>query len=417
MSAKPSTTSPPSSTAVAEQLASPSTSSSTAQMASAGGVDASQLIDAVRMLGARGLYGLVWLDEQLVARRRFGTMADFVPLGEVVTDSVTPLMGFDDQIQALITHPDNRLEMPNVAIMSSADEPTSRMNLHIYWIERERQFLLLVSQVLSTGDLEIGLAQQVRKRMMVEAELASKSRELAVANQELTRANRDLAEFAYIISHDLKAPLRAMRYFSDDLELSLDSPVDAPGRQDPKVHLAAIRAQSKRMAAMLTELLAYSKIGRKVEAIDRIDTRALVERLIQSVPREPTMQVSIAGEWPVLDTLAAPLDLVLRNLVSNAVLHHDRSVGAIVVRALMQRQSLRIDVSDDGPGIAKDHQEAIFLPFRTLSENQSDNHHGIGLALVRKTIDVVGARLDVISDPQQQRGTTFRVEWPLAILT
>jgi signal transduction histidine kinase len=129
------------------------------------------------------------------------------------------------------------------------------------------------------------------------------------------------------------------------------------------------------------------------------------------------MQVTLAGEWPVLDTLAAPLDLVLRNLVANAVLHHDRSVGAIVVSAAMQRQALRIDVADDGPGIAKAHQEAIFLPFRTLSENQSDDHHGIGLALVRKTIDVVGARLDVISDPSVQRGTTFRVEWPLAILT
>jgi signal transduction histidine kinase len=413
MSVKPSTTSPPSSTAVDEHTASPAGP----QMASAGGVDASQLMDAIRMLGARGLYGLVWIDEQLIARRRFGTMADFVPLDEVVTDSVTPLMGFDEQIQALITHPDNRLEMPNVAIMSSADEPAARMNLHIYWIERERQFLLLVSQVLSTGDLEIGLAQQVRKRMMVEGELASKSRELAVANAELTRANRDLAEFAYIISHDLKAPLRTMRYFSDDLELALDSPSDTPGWQDPKVHLAAIRSQSRRMASMLTELLAYSKIGRKVEAIDRIDTRALVTRLIQSVPHSATMQLSIAGDWPVLDTLAAPLDLVLRNLVTNAVLHHDRSVGNIVVTATMQRQALQIDVADDGPGIQKAHQEAIFLPFRTLSENQSDDHHGIGLALVRKTIDVVGARLDVISDPAVQRGTTFRVEWPLAILT
>ena len=386
-------------------------------MASSGGVDPTQLLDAVRMLGARGLYGLVWLDEQLVARRRVCTMADFVPLGQAVTDSVTPLIGFDEQIQALITHPDSRLEMPNVAIMTSADEPTTRMNFHIYWIETERQFLMLVSQVLSTGDLEIGLALQVRKRMMVEAELASKSRELAVSNAELMRANRDLAEFAYIISHDLKAPLRAMRYYSDDLELALDSPADAPGREDPRVHLASIRAQSRRMAAMLTELLAYSKIGRKVEAIDRIDTRALVERLVKSIPHAPALKITVSGDWPVLDTLAAPLDLVLRNLVSNAVLHHDRTVGAIVISAAMQRHALRIDVADDGPGILKAHQESIFLPFRTLSESQSGDHHGIGLALVRKTVDVVGARLDVISDPSVQRGTTFRLNWPLAILT
>jgi signal transduction histidine kinase len=388
-----------------------------AQLAPVAGLDPSSLIDAVRLLGARGLYGLVWLDEQLIARRRFGTMADFVPLGEAVTDSLTPLIGFEEQIEALITHPDSRLEMPNVAIMSHPDEPTKRMNLHVYWIERERQFLLLVSQVLSTGDLEIGLAQQVRKRMMVEAELASKSRELAVANSELTRANRDLAEFAYIISHDLKAPLRAMRYFSDDLEQALDAEPGTPDVSDPRVHLAAIRAQSRRMASMLTELLAYSKIGRKVEAIDRIDTRGLVDRLVQSIPRAPTMRVTVSGDWPVLDTLGAPLDLVLRNLVANAVLHHDRAEGRIVITATPQRTALRIDVADDGPGIQRDHQESIFLPFRTLKPEASNDHHGIGLALVRKTVDVVGAHLEVISDPPTARGTTFRLDWPLSILT
>jgi signal transduction histidine kinase len=386
-------------------------------MLPAGAVDVASLINALLLLGGRRLFGLVWLDDKLVAQRRFGTLADFVPLGAAVTDSVTPLIGFEEQIYALVKQPGRQLEMPNVAIMTGPDEPTERINLHIYWIEQQRQYLLLVSQVLSTGDLEIGLALQVRKRMMVEAELASKSRELFVANAELTRANRDLAEFAYIISHDLKAPLRAMRYFAEDLELALDAPPDAPERIDPRVHLAAIRAQSKRMAAMLTELLAYSKIGRKIEAIDHVDTKGLIERLVQSIPRGPTMQISIAGDWPVLDTLAAPLDLVLRNLVTNAVLHHDRAAGHVIVSAELKRQALVIDVTDDGPGIPRDHQESIFLPFRTLAEAPTDDHHGIGLALVRKTVDVVNARLEVISDPAIRRGTTFRLDWPLAILT
>jgi signal transduction histidine kinase len=403
MSGKHSTISPPPSTAAADSR----------QLAPVGGIDATALLDAIKLLGARGLYGLVWLDERLTALRRFGTMADFVPLGEVVTDSLTPLMGYDEQIHGLRTLPESRMEIPNVAIMSSADEPATRMNMHVYWIERDKQFLLLVSQVLSTGDLEIGLAQQVRQRMMVEAELVAKSRELQLANAELTRVNRDLAEFTYIISHDLKAPMRAMRYFADDLELSLDD----PGTGDPRVHLANIRSQSKRMASMLTELLAYSKIGRKIEAVDRIDTRALVERLVASVPHAPAIQLVVGGDWPVLDTLAAPLDLVLRNLVTNAVLHHDRSSGRIEITGRMKRQAFEIDVADDGPGIAKAHQEAIFLPFRRLSETTSEDHHGIGLALVRRTVDSVGARLDVISDPAFKRGTTFRLDWPLVILS
>jgi signal transduction histidine kinase len=396
MSGKPSTISPPRSTAAV-----------TAEK------EAAALLEAVNLLGARGLYGLVWLDQRLVALRRFGIMADFVPLGEAVTDSLTPLMGYDEQILGLRTLPDSRMEIPNVAIMSSATEPAKRMNMHVYWIERDKQFLLLVSQVLSTGDLEIGLAQQVRQRMMVEAELVAKSRELQLANAELTRVNRDLAEFTYIISHDLKAPLRAMRYFADDLELSLDDP--AAG--EPRGHLDNIRSQSKRMASMLTELLAYSKIGRKIEAVDKVDTRSMIERLVASVPHAPAIQLVISGDWPVLDTLVAPLDLVLRNLVTNAVLHHDRAFGRVEITARLKRQALEIDVTDDGPGIASGHQEAIFLPFRTLSETASEDHHGIGLALVRRTVDSVGARLDVISDPAVKRGTTFRLDWPLVIQT
>jgi signal transduction histidine kinase len=99
------------------------------------------------------------------------------------------------------------------------------------------------------------------------------------------------------------------------------------------------------------------------------------------------------------------------------VLHHDRAAGHVIVSAELKRQALVIDVTDDGPGIPRDHQESIFLPFRTLAEAPTDDHHGIGLALVRKTVDVVNARLEVISDPAIRRGTTFRLDWPLAILT
>ena len=366
------------------------------------------LVEVGQLLASHRLFGLVWLSPDLVAIERFGELANFIPLGQSVTEQVLPLMGLDEVLLALIETPGAPFEMPNVAL-ADATGSGPRLNLHVFWLASRQQFLLLITKVVSTGDLEVGLAQQVRARMIVEAELAQKSRALAAVNAELTRANRDLAEFAYVISHDLKSPLRAMRYFSDDLERSLDQ----EGAGDARVHAAQIRAQSKRMSRMLTDLLAYPKIGRQAEALDTIDTGALIQSIVDAMPKPPGMALDIAGEWPTLETYVAPLDLILRNLISNAIAHHDRTVGRISITAVPDIHMLNIEIIDDGPGIAPEWHEAIFQPFRTVAGPPSAEQSGIGLALVRKTVETTGAALTLTSDPNVRRGTVFTLKWPI----
>jgi signal transduction histidine kinase len=370
---------------------------------------ADRVIEACELLAGHKFFGLVWLDSDLRAVERYGEVADLVPIGERVTESVIALWGLDDELRDLQGKLDARFEMPNVA-MAGADGNGPRLNFHVFWQAPRQQFLLLIAKVVSTGDLEMGLAQQVRARMIVEAELAQQSRALAAVNAELSRANRDLAEFAYIISHDLKSPLRAMRYFTEDLERSLDQ----AGGGNAKGHAAQIRAQSHRMSRMLTDLLAYSRIGRQTEALATVDTNALIKSIVGSMPRDTGVAVEVSGTWPLIETYPAPLDLILRNLISNAVAHHDLGTGRVSVAATVNPGTLDIEIADDGPGIAPEWHDAIFQPFRTIGTIGAAGNSGIGLALVRKAVETHGATLTLLSDPKVRRGAIFTLSWPIA---
>lgn len=366
------------------------------------------LSEATELFARHRLFGLIWIDRNLVAVRRHGELANFVPLGERVTDTVLPLLGLDDALLELIEKPDAPFEMPNVALVGT-DGSSPRLNLQVYWMPQPQRFLLFISKVLATGELEIGLAQQVRARMIVEAELASQSAALKSVNAELTRANRDLTEFAYVISHDLKAPLRAMRYFAEDLESSL-----AGGKEGaPQDYAARIKTQSRRMAQMLTDLLAYSKIGREEEALATVDTCALIQGIVASMPRPDGFIVGINGDWPTIETYVAPLDLILRNLIANAIAHHDRPAGEVFVTGRLTDTTFAIAVADDGPGIAPEWHETIFKPFKTIGASNDSERSGIGLALVRRTLETVGATLTLQSDPKIARGSVFTLLWPL----
>lgn len=360
------------------------------------------------MLGDRNIYGIVWLDEGLVATSRSGKLVEFVPLGEKITDSVIALLGFDDQILALRRRPDASVIIPNVSI-DFEREPGPRITLIVFWEPRAKHFLLVVGQALSRMDLEVELSRQVRMRAIAEAEVVEKSVAVQRANQELAIANGDLEEFAYVISHDLKAPLRALRYVASDVERSIATNDGTTAREK----LSEMGIQLKRMSSMLTGLLEYSRVGRKLDVIDSVETRALVDEIVASLDVPRGVRIEIAGEWPRLVTLVQPLDLVVRNLVDNAVKHHDRPRGRIHIEARISGSMLEIEIADDGPGIPVDWQSAVFLPFRKSAED--DRHpesSGIGLALVRKTLERVGGRIEVRSDPPRQRGTTFVLFWP-----
>lgn len=368
-----------------------------------------RVTQAIELLSGREMFGLAWLDPALVAIETYGGLSGLITIGRPITETVLPLFGLDDVLLGLVSGNGQPFEMPNVSI-ATADGTAPRLNLHVSWLPERREYLVYVGRAQATGELEIGLAQQVRARMIVEAELAQKSRALTTANDELTRANRDLAEFAYVISHDLKAPLRAMRYYAEDLGQALEAAQAQTG--GAREQAERIRFQCRRMTRMLNDLLAYSRIGRQEEALEPVDTGALVRSIVDSMPKPAGFSIEVSGDWPVLETYAAPLDLVLRNLIGNAIAHHDRRQGRIeVVCRAAEDSGIEITIADDGPGIPVEWQDAVFQPFKTIKQ-PSDESSGIGLALVRRAIEAHGARLTLTSDPDRARGSRFQITWP-----
>ena len=366
------------------------------------------MLAAGRFFADREVYGLAWIDRELVVTARYGAKADFVAVGRPISESVIPFIGSEEFILSFQDDPSLQIELPGVVIVRNA-ETQERYNLSLFWAPDQERYLLLISRASLDATLEIELLRHVRARLMAEAETKAKSEALA-------RANRDLEDFASIVSHDLKAPMRAMQYMTDEVDTALSR----GSLNEARGQLEWIRTQTRRMSSMLSGLLDYSSIGRKHEAIEPTDTRALAGTIAASLPQGAGMTVAIEGTWPAIDTLKAPLDLVLRNLVDNAIKHHDRTTGIVRLSCRPTADALVIAVTDDGPGIAEEHRDVIFLPFRTLAAPGTANQTtgvGLGLAFVQRTVEGVGGSIRVISDRAQARGTTFEVVWPQQITT
>lgn len=364
------------------------------------------LLDMFRLVADARVYGALWLDQDLIVRQTFGPLVSFVEAGRPVTQSLVPFIGLEDELRALPMDTGHILELPAVAVRAG-DTTTPRLNFSVFWIKSHALYMVLVYRSSAQTELEMELSRQIRARLMAEEEVMQKSKELAKTNTELERANGDLEAYASIIAHDLKSPLRAMRHLVDDIGHSFNDASAAA-----VVHnLEALKFQSQRMSDMMAALLDYSAIGQKQETVEAVNTARLLDAIVRSLPHPDGISICIQGEWPVVQTSKAPLDLVLRNLIDNAVKHHDRAVGAVTISAEETPAVLTISIADDGPGIAPELQRAIFLPFRKGSDRETDGH-GMGLALVKRTIELQGGRLDVQSDPDHRRGATFIVRWP-----
>lgn len=352
------------------------------------------------LLAARGAFGMVWIDQELVVRRRFGTLADFVTLDVPLVDTIPAVLGLEDDLAALRHNPDEVLRLPNVSLITAAGAGP-RISLAFYPLQH--QYLLVISQAASGSNLEIELSRQVRARLMAEAAVVAKSQELTLANAELRIANAKLEQFALIVAHDLKAPMRALSHMAEEIEVAV------AGGHTSTTHnrLEELRRQIDRLSSMLSGLLTYSSAGPRELAIEQVDVGAMVTDIVRSLPQR-RMQIDLRGTWPRLQTLAAPLDLVLRNLIDNAVKHHDREAGRILVTCIDHPTALEIFVTDDGPGIPKEHRESIFLPFRNLS----GNGEGMGLAIVQKMVAAAQGAIQVRDNIDQSRGVTFIVHWP-----
>jgi PAS domain S-box-containing protein len=222
---------------------------------------------------------------------------------------------------------------------------------------------------------------------------------------DLERSNADLEEFAYAASHDLQAPLRAIGNLSE--WILDDMPDDLP--DSVSRHLVAMRERIANMQQLINDLLAYSRAGRVASRALDVDTGALVESVIRLLAPPDGVAVTVEPGMPTIFTEPSPIEQVFRNLIGNAIAHHDRDTGSVIVAARRNDDWWEFSVADDGPGIPEEDRERVFHMFQRL-EGGNSKGTGIGLALVAKIVDRVGGKVWVESGAE--RGSVFRFTWP-----
>ena len=222
---------------------------------------------------------------------------------------------------------------------------------------------------------------------------------------ELRETIARLEDFAYVASHELKSPLRGIRNLAERVHKELKNTASPEASRD----LDRILVRVERTERIIDELLTHAR-GRDASAdVAWIHPQRLLADLIElEAPGSFDVSLEILIE-PFL-AARAPLEIVLRNLISNAVKHHDRDRGRVAIKVSGDGSYCHIEVSDDGPGIPSEFRKRLFEPSETVSGSERGESR-IGLALSKRLVESNGGKIELVSSGGR-RGSTFHVWWP-----
>lgn len=270
--------------------------------------------------------------------------------------------------------------------------------------------VLVNAAVLGEGDVEevLAILYDITERKMVEQELRRAMAATEAANLELKSSNADLEQIAYVASHDLRSPLRAIENLSEWLEQDLEGTLPPESAK----HLQLLRGRTRRMEALLDALMKYSRAGRIKAAINTVNTAEMISEIANSLDVSERFTLSL-GNLPRLTTATIPLQQVIYNLIDNAMKHHDMEHGTITVTSVCRGDFVEFSVADDGPGIPEQFREKVFVMFQTLKPRDEVEGSGVGLALVRKWVEYYGGSVRICS--ALPRGTEIKFTWPITM--
>ncbi len=233
------------------------------------------------------------------------------------------------------------------------------------------------------------LEQEIHERKQAEEKIQFEmsqrlqaEEQLKVLVGDLDRANKELQDFAYIISQDLKVPLRGINSLASRLLEEYSEPLDKDGRQ----YLSRLLSRTRRMQNLIDGILQYSRIGRFQTQAQVLDSGNLIRKIIEGLSIPDNIRVRVNGTLPTVVYDKILFDRVFRNLIGNAVKHMGKPEGEVIISC---RENDRDDVwefcvKDNGVGIAEKDFDRIFRIFQTLEPQDEMESTGIGLALVKK---------------------------------
>jgi signal transduction histidine kinase len=283
-----------------------------------------------------------------------------------------------------------RFRTPIIYLTAQADEATVERAKHT----RPAAYLV---KPIKYAELRIALEVAIERRAMENS--------LRAALAESSRANVELQQFAYVASHDLRAPLRAIDSLTSWIEEDLKDQLT----DEARTYMSLLRGRVGRMERLLIDLLDYARVGAGAQAVEMVDVASLIDGVMNLAHLPDGFVVEIEPPMPTFETARVPLQRILLNLITNAVKHHDRVGGRVKVAVQDVGAFWTFVVSDDGPGIPEDFWAKAFQMFQTLKPRDVVEGSGMGLAFVKKLVEGAGGEVSIES---RGRGTSVRFGWP-----
>ncbi len=294
------------------------------------------------------------------------------------------------------------------------------INIFIFYI-MEKDIAIALDLIWGFGSLSIlliatvmGSLHNMLKRMKNQAEelkreqlaLESEIIEHKYTEAQLEKSNQALDQFAYIVSHDLKAPLRGIDNLSSWIEEDMGDNLP----EEVQTHLNLMRQRVQKMHKLIDGILNYSRSGQNKDSHKSVDAGVLLQEIVDELQVPPNFTITIGNDMPSLFTEEVQLGQVFSNLINNALKYHDRSDGHIEINAQIDGDFYQFVVSDDGPGIAAEYHQHIFELFQTANTHDTIESTGIGLAITKKIVEEQGGSIWLESSIGN--GSTFSFTWP-----
>jgi PAS domain S-box-containing protein len=353
----------------------------------------SNMIDGVAAIDERGVIKTV----NPAARRIFG-YADEEIIGQNVRVLFPPQEQGQEHGQVQDRHLDYFKSYPGIRKLKGLGIPSEVMGMRkdgtVFPMD-----LAVVEMHDNDDHMFVSIMRDISERKLAEEQKAR-------LMDELESANEELRSFAYVVSHDLKAPLRAIGALANWLSTDYAEKFDDEGKE----HMRLLVNRVHRMGNLIDGILEYSRVGRVKEDLVGVNVGEVVHEVIDLIAPPANVTISIENPLPTVVAERIRIQQIFQNLLSNAIKYMDKPRGEIRIGCSAEGEEWKFSVSDNGPGIEPRHFDKIFQLFQTLAPRDRIESTGVGLALVKKIVEMYGGDIWLESTPGV--GSTFYFTLP-----
>jgi PAS domain S-box-containing protein len=287
-----------------------------------------------------------------------------------------------------------------VRIMGTVVDITERKKIE----EELKRHQEELQELVKERTFELTKTNEQLEQEIVEHEKADERK--AQLLKEVESVNQELKDFAYVVSHDLKAPLRSITTLANWLSVDYTDKLDEEGKEQ----LNLLVGKANRLTSLINGILDYSRLGRIKEEKIKLNMNEIVIEVIEILAPPQNIKIAVENELPSISFEKNRLIEVFQNLLSNAIKYMDKPEGTIKIGCVGDGEYWKFSISDNGPGIEQKYFEKIFQIFQTLSPIDERESTGIGLTLVKKIITMYGGEIWVESE--YGHGSTFFFKLP-----